>query len=327
MDPTFIKGLLAFVVMMIVFVGSVWLLLSMILGARLGYFVMASCFFGVMILISAIWFVTTLGPKGPDGFLGSLGEETGWQPIAVGPQLGTTRSPWGTFDLSDYPEGDWQEPSRARNLADLEGPAAAEVQIAHPVMEALVLEAVSEIPGVRRRVEPLTQGDVALPPDDFEVIDIRMKEADIAGKESVIAVGRAVPTATLNSGALNNAPEAEVTRLLLEPGDQVSPGMPLMTVTTPDGAAFDLTADRPGALVEYGFRIGDNIKPNVPFATIDISGQPGVPQPVEVSAVRVRGSIRVPAFIYLVASVILFVVHLAGVRRTEEALRGQPQAA
>jgi hypothetical protein len=93
------------------------------------------------------------------------------------------------------------------------------------------------------------------------------------------------------------------------------------------GGTFDLTSDKAGKLVEFAFSTGDNIKPNVPFASIDVTGQPGVPPPVEVSAARVRGSVKVPAFIYLVASTALFVFHLRGLSRTEKAMKGQPQPA
>jgi pyruvate/2-oxoglutarate dehydrogenase complex dihydrolipoamide acyltransferase (E2) component len=140
-------------------------------------------------------------------------------------------------------------------------------------------------------------------------------------------MGKAVATSEVNSGSLNNQSDGEVAKLLVKEGDPVSPGQPLITVNSP-GGTFDLTSDKPGKLVEIAFREGDKIKPNVPFASIDVSGQPGVPPPVEVSAVRVRGSEKVPAFIYLVISTILFVVHLRALSRTEKAMKeSQPQPA
>lgn len=326
MDPTFIKGLLAFITMVVVFVGSAWLLLSMILGVRLGYFVMASCFFGVMILISAIWFVTGLGPKGDTGFLGSLGEETNWRPVAVGPALSTVDTDFGRFNFGDYPRGDWRMPSERLSLADVPS-TAGEVSSAEPVMEDLVGQAVSEIPGIREGAKSMVKGEVRLVEDEFEITDVRMKEENVAGKDSVVAMGKAVATSEVNSGSLNNQSDGEVAKLLVKQGDPVSPGQPLITVNSP-GGTFDLTSDKPGKLVEIAFREGDKIKPNVPFASIDVSGQPGVPPPVEVSAVRVRGSEKVPAFIYLVISTVLFVIHLRALSRTEKAMKeSQPQPA
>jgi biotin carboxyl carrier protein len=324
-DPVFIKGVLAFVTMMVVFVGSAWLLLSMILGVRLGYFVMASCLFGVLVLISAIWFVTGLGPKADTGFLGSLGEETNWHPIAVGPTLTTVDTDFGRFNFGDYPRGEWEKPSERRKMADIPS-TASEVSSAKPVMEELVNQSVSEIPGIREGAKTKIQGEVKLIEDEFEITDVMMKQNTVAGKDSVVAVGKAVPTSEVNSGTLNNQSDGEVAKLLVKTGAQVSAGQPLMTVNTP-GGPFDLTSDKPGRLVEFAFRIDDKIKPNVPFASIDISGQPGVPTPVEVSAVRVRGSEKVPAFIYLVTFTLLFAVHLRGLSRTEKALKSQPQPA
>lgn len=325
MDPVFIKGVLAFLAMVVVFVGSAWLLLSMILGIRLGYFVMASCLFGVLMLISAIWFVTGLGPKADTGFLGSLGEETNWHPLALGPTLSTVDSQWGRFNLGDYPRGDWEMPGPTRSLADIQS-TGSEVASAEPVMEELVGQAINQIPGIREGVKDKVKGEIKLTKDGFKITDVRMKEETVAGKESVITLGRAVPTSELNSGSLNNQSDGEVARLLAKPGDQVSPGQPLMTVQTP-GGTFDLTSDKPGKLVEFAFGVGDKIKPNVPFSSIDVSGQPGVPPPVEVAAVRVRGSVKVPAFIYLATSTALFVLHLRALSRTERALKRQPQPA
>jgi hypothetical protein len=324
-----LKGLLVFVVMVVVFVGSVWLLLSMILGPKLGYFVMGACLMGVLIMLSGIWFVTGLGPKGADGFLGHLGEETAWQAVFAGESLHKISTQYGSFDVSDYPNGGWQKPSGKGHLADLKGDAttSAELEIAKPVMEGLVLSAISPIPGVRAQTKSQVQGPIALTTGNFSLTDVRMKETKVRGKDSIIAEGRVVPTATVPSGDLGGATEGKVTKFLAKQGDQLQPGQPLMEVTT-DKGVVQLTSDKPGRLVTYGFRIGDKIKPNVAFATVDVSGQPGVPAPVEVAAVRVRGSVKTPAFIYLVAFVTLFVLHLAGVRRIEEELRTtQPQTA
>lgn len=324
MDPVFIKGVLAFVTMFVVFVGSAWLLLSMILGVRLGYFVMASCLFGVLMLISTIWFVTGLGPKAETGFLGSLGEETNWHPIAVGPTLSRVETNWGMFNLGSYPRGEWEKPSD-RKVADLPS-SKAEVASATPVMEELVNQAVSEIPGVREGAKSMVKGEVKLQKDGFEITDVMMKEQKIADKDPVLAVGKAVATSEVNSGSLNNQSDGEVAKLLVKPGDQVSAGQPIMSVRTP-GGTFDLTSDKPGKLVEFSFALGDKIKPNVPFASIDVTGQPGIPPPVEVAAARVRGSVKVPAFIYLAIFTALFVVHLRALSRTEKALQGKPQPA
>jgi hypothetical protein len=314
----FVKGVAVFIGFIVVFVGSVWLLTAMILGPRLGYLVTGACLFSVLTMISAIWFVTGLGPKGEEGFLGSLGEETAWQPIRIGPQLGEEESRFGTLDLGGYPDGEgWITPSRNRRLADLEGGqnTASELQNAEPVVEALVSDAVSKIPGIRERTQDLVKGDVTLDPENFALTDFRMKETTVAGKDSMIAVGRAVPKASTMSD-LGGAPEGEVDKFLVEEDAQVKTGDPLVDVKVGD-QVVQLKADKDGRVVEFLFEEGDQIKTGVPFVDIDISGQPGAPQPVEVASARVRGSVKVPSFIYLVASVALLIAHLRALRGYE----------
>jgi hypothetical protein len=107
----------------------------------------------------------------------------------------------------------------------------------------------------------------------------------------------------------------------------VTPGMPIMEVDA-EGQTITLNSDKTGRLISFGFREEDQIKPNVPFATIDMTGQPGAPDDAEVAVVRVRGSVRVPAFIYLVVSLALMLFHLRGVSKVErEARLSQPQLA
>lgn len=316
-NPMFVKGFLAFAAMFVVFIGSAWLLLAMIIGPKLGYFVTAACFFGVMVILSAIWFVTGLGPKGEQGFIGDLGVETAWEVAAAGPDLGTVETEVGTFDVSDYPNN-WVTPARNKRLADLSGEQSTltEVANARPVMEALVLDAVSPIPGKRKEVAPHLKGEIGLETENFVTTDVKMKETKVKGKDSIMAVGRAVPSRDLMSGDLGGAKEATVTKFLAEEEAQLKPGDPVMEVTA-DNRTMALAADSPGRLVDFGFRLKDKVKPNVPIATVDISGQPGAPSPVEILAVRVRGSEKVPAFIYLVASTLLLALHLVGVSKIE----------
>jgi hypothetical protein len=326
---SFIKGLAVFVAFVVFFVGSVWLLTAMILGPKLGHLVTGACLFSVLTMISAIWFVTGLGPKGEQGFLGSLGEETAWQPIATGPELGEEESRFGTLDFAGYPDGEgWVEPSRRRRLADLEEGqnTAGELQNAEPVMEALVTDAVSSIPGIREKVQDQVKGDVKLDPENFSLIDFKMREETVAGKESIVAVGKAVPTASLMSD-LGGAPEGEVEKFLVEEGARVKPGDPLVDVKVGD-QTIQLKGDKDGTVVEFLFEEGDKIKTAVPYVDIDITGQPGAPQPVEVAAARVRGSEKVPSFIYLVASVAGLIAYLIGLQRYErEHPVVQPQTA
>jgi hypothetical protein len=325
----FVKGVAITIAFIVVFVGSVWLLTSMILGAKLGYFVTGACLFAVMTLLSLIWFVTALGPRGEAGFFGDLGTDTAWHSVAVGPEPAEVDSRWGTWDIGDYPDGEgWVDPDSETPLADLgEGSLESELDNANPVMEALVMDATSPIPGLVESVEDQVTGDIMLDPERFTIIDFKMKEVEVAGKDSVVVVGRAVPIDQLQSGDLGGKAEGTVTKFLAEEGTPVTPGMPLMEIEA-DGEVITLNSDKVGNLIEYGFEIDDAIKPGVPFATLDMTGQPGAPDDALVTAVRVRGSVRVPAFIYLVVSLVLFVLHLIGVSKIEkEARLSQPQLA
>jgi biotin carboxyl carrier protein len=323
----FWKGIAITVAFIVIFVGSVWLLTAMILGAKLGYYVTGACLFGVMTLLSLIWFVTALGPKGESGFWGDLGTETAWHPAAVAPDLTEVEARWGDWEVADFPEGEgWTEPADDEALADVDS-LGSELENARPVMDALVQEAVSSIPGVREDVADMVGGEIALDPEKFATTDVMMKEVEVAGKESVIAVGKAVPTEQILAGDLGGNADGTVTRFLVERGTEVTPGMPIMEVEA-EGQTITLNSDKTGRLITFGFREDDQIKPNVPFATLDMTGQPGAPEAAEVAAVRVRGSVRVPAFIYLAVSLVLMLLHLRGVSKVErEARLTQPQLA
>src|SRR5882762_4898822 len=65
-DPT-IVGILAPVAGVFLFCGSVYLLLSTNLGARLGFLVAASALSGFMVLLSTLWLTTNTPLESPKG--------------------------------------------------------------------------------------------------------------------------------------------------------------------------------------------------------------------------------------------------------------------
>jgi hypothetical protein len=97
MDTAFITGMGAFVSAIIVFVGSCFLLLAIILGARLAYFVTASVTLAFVLIMGVVWSINPLGP---------LGESPEWTTEAIG------ESAEGLdFEAaSSYPEDPWAEP-------------------------------------------------------------------------------------------------------------------------------------------------------------------------------------------------------------------------
>lgn len=315
MDPLVIKGVLALAAFILVFIGTPWLLLTMVVGPKLGYWVTGSVFFGIMVLLSVIWFGTALGPKGP---------ETTWHAGGVGTDLTSLEAFGETYDVSDYPGGEWKRPSRGEQLAGMKGEEDTRSEVANiePVLEAFIGDAVNEIPGKRESVKDKVHGSLELKPQEFEIVDIRMKEATVENKSSVIAVARVVPSAQITA-ELGGAEEGEVVEWLVEEGDEVAQGQPVMRAKTETGE-IQVTANVAGKLIEQGLGEEDKVVPGGPIGTLDISGKPGSPAPAEVVAGRVIGSPRRPALYYLLVSTVLFLLHLGGLSRAE---RAQPAPA
>lgn len=114
----FWKGLAITVAAMILFVGSVYLLLGAIFGLRMAYLVMAVAFFGWMILLSAIW---AFGAPGTPRDQGPRGTEPFWEVFAAGTAaVGTTEFP----ETADYPGEPWRAPGE-RAQASIESVRSA----------------------------------------------------------------------------------------------------------------------------------------------------------------------------------------------------------
>ena len=99
MDLTFVEGVAAVVSAIIIFCGSVWLLLTMVMGARLAYFVTASLFLGFILIMGVVWSINPLGP---------LGEAPQWKPVAIAEQ--PSEIDFGP--ASDYPDDPWRAPNQ-----------------------------------------------------------------------------------------------------------------------------------------------------------------------------------------------------------------------
>jgi hypothetical protein len=101
MDMTFLEGAAAVVSAIIVFMGSIWLLLTMVLGARLAYFIVASVALGFLVIMGVVWSLPAQNPLGPVGTLPDF------EPVAI------AESP-DEIDFgpaSSYPEGEWRAPN------------------------------------------------------------------------------------------------------------------------------------------------------------------------------------------------------------------------
>lgn len=104
MSTEFITGMSAFVSAMLIFVGSAFLLLALIMGARLAYFVTASITLAFTLIMGVVWSINQLGP------LGQLPE---WDPIDA-----KTEASELEFDAAgDYPEDPWAPPNAEDAIA------------------------------------------------------------------------------------------------------------------------------------------------------------------------------------------------------------------
>ncbi len=97
MDTAFVTGSAAFLSAIIVFIGSAFLLLTLVLGARLAYFITASVTLCFVLIMAVVWSINPLGP---------LGQSPEWEPEAIGEEASEL-----DFDrASEYPDEPWAEP-------------------------------------------------------------------------------------------------------------------------------------------------------------------------------------------------------------------------
>ena len=309
----FTKGVLAVIVVMGALFGMVYLLMSMVLGPKLAYWVEACVTFGVVSIMSFIWFISALGPTGPD---------TAWQAIAMGPNVTEAKAFGMTYNVADYPGDGWQTPKVGAHLADLKGAddTDAEATQAKPVLDSAVGDAVSSIPGQVDLVKPIVQGDIGLTTGDFTDYDILLKPVTVQGKDSLIAVAKGVPSKSVNADLGPGVTDGTLNKYLLNVGDKVDKGQGFMSVST-KGGDVNVKSSDPGVIAAEPLRPGDRVRAGGPVLTVDLSGQPDQPPPITVVAVRVRGKLRTPALYYLVISLALFAIHMLGLRSYERKRR------
>jgi len=95
MDETFVTGVAAVAASILVFCGSIWLLLTFVLGPRLAYFITASITLGFLLIMALVWSQVQLGP---------VGQLPDWLPVAIGEEA----SDVDFAGADEYPEGPWQ---------------------------------------------------------------------------------------------------------------------------------------------------------------------------------------------------------------------------
>jgi hypothetical protein len=100
MDLVFIEGVAAVLAAIILFIGSAWLLLTVIMGGRLAYFVTASVALGFLFIMTLVWsYGTPLGP---------VGQMPEWNGVALEGSADQVE-----FEAaSSYPDSPWEVPAK-----------------------------------------------------------------------------------------------------------------------------------------------------------------------------------------------------------------------
>lgn len=102
MDETFVVGLAAFISSVVIFCGSVWLLLAVIMGPKLAYFVSASVTLGFLLIMGLVWsYGTPLGPVGELPSWNGVDAAAAGSSLDFGPASSYPDSPWEAADPED----------------------------------------------------------------------------------------------------------------------------------------------------------------------------------------------------------------------------------
>ncbi|MGH2756655.1 MAG: hypothetical protein ACRDI3_02590, partial [Actinomycetota bacterium] len=105
-DLIFVEGVAAVFAAVTVFLGSTFLLMALVMGARLAYWVTASVTLGFLFIMTLVWsYGTPLGP---------VGQLPDWEPVAFAEDPASTE--FGP--AASFPEGEWRAPDE-ENQEDL----------------------------------------------------------------------------------------------------------------------------------------------------------------------------------------------------------------
>jgi len=100
-------GYLTVAMGIILFIGSVYLLLAAVFGPRMGYLVLAVALFGWMMILSSLWaFGFYSQGLHTANNLGPRGTEAHWQTFGTGVEVASVRYPV----VNDYPGDPWKAP-------------------------------------------------------------------------------------------------------------------------------------------------------------------------------------------------------------------------
>lgn len=193
MDDTFLIGSAAFLAAMLVFVGSVWLLMALVLGPRLSYLVTASVTLGFVFIMALVW---SYGDP-----LGPVGQLPQFEPVDIGEDPGGL----SFGPAAAYPQGDWRAPNE-----DDEAEVTRATELETAAMDYLETEIRA---GELETFEPTD--DVQVQADSTRLLD---QDGTLYGAATI----EPIPTGT--EGAGEETAEGEVVAVMrFEPGDPSGP--------------------------------------------------------------------------------------------------------
>jgi hypothetical protein len=170
--PLFAKGIILTLCALILFVGSIYILLSAIFGLRMAYLVLAVSLFGWMIIFSLLWTVgqpSILGVTGTLPNLGPRGVEPHWQVFAATTNPVRTKYP----QTATYPERPWHPPDKVSTPSVATVTSAIQTYMVQKASEPLEKQGITvcdetHLPGT---------GCFALDPTSFVVQDVEFATA------------------------------------------------------------------------------------------------------------------------------------------------------
>jgi hypothetical protein len=134
---TLLKGAGVAVMGILLFVGSIYVILAAVFGRWMGYLVVAVAFFGWMIVLSSMWLFGfyAQGPVTKTN-LGPRGLEPAWVPLKAG--LEVADDTYHTF--AAYPGKPWSEPSPAQEPSVLSVTSVVQTFMAEQANEELGID-------------------------------------------------------------------------------------------------------------------------------------------------------------------------------------------
>lgn len=180
MDSIFVEGLAATISAIIVFCGSVWLLLALVLGPRLAYFVTASITLGFLLMMGVVWSVG-------DTALGPVGELPSYRTVGAGDSPAEA----GFGPAAEYPDGGgWAAPSaedaeQTEIKTGGEGAATGALETAIEEGEVTAFESVDQATTDAESTRLLEQDGTFYVGVKFEPVPTDPEEEDAAGDQDI----------------------------------------------------------------------------------------------------------------------------------------------